>query len=560
MTARSTKGIVVSTERHASTAGVETLKAGGNAIDAAVATAFTMAVSYPSCGNICGEGFMLYHGADGTVTTFDFRAVAPKGAYMKMFLNEKGELQTSPWEGVISVGVPGTVLGMELAHSRFGNLPWNQLIEPAIQLAENGFKVDERLYQEMKACEKTFKDYPSSRKVFLKADGRIYQPGETLKQSDLAETLRRIQKHGSHEFYHGETAKLLVEFIQENGGILELQDLADYTVIEREPLKGSYRGYDVYTIGPPSSGVTLIEMLNILEGYDLREIELDSDEYLHLLTETMRLSQRDRYRHLGDPAFNPDLPLDKLTSKEYAAELRELIILGKAGRSQVDDVLYHKESYQTTHYSVVDGDGNSVSVTYTLNGDFGCEIVAEGTGMVLNNSMGDFNCVPGVTNDRGRIGTLPNLIEGGKRPRSSMIPTVIARGGKPKLILGSPGGVLIPGVILQIALKFVDYGLNIYEAVSSKRIHHGWMPDYTIIEEETVSQETLTKYKNMGHKVYDEEECRDIGLQYRPPSLGTAMCIHIDWKNHVFYGAADPRSGDPSAFSVETLERTELTK
>jgi len=224
--------MVVSTDHYASIAGIEILRKNGNAIDAAVATAFSMAVSYPSCGNICGDGFMLYHGADNTVTTFDFRAIAPKAANMKMFLNERGELKVSAWEGVISVGVPGTVLGMELAHSRFGSLPWDQLVEPAINLSENRFKVDERLYREMKACERAFREYPSSGKIFLKTDGSFYQPGDTLKQPDLAETLRRIQKHGSHDFYHGETARLLVEFIQDNGGILTLQDLADYRVIE----------------------------------------------------------------------------------------------------------------------------------------------------------------------------------------------------------------------------------------------------------------------------------------------------------------------------------------
>ena len=546
----SSRGLVVSTDRHASKAGIEALRAGGNAIDAAVATAFTMAVSYPSCGNICGEGFMLFHGAEGTVHAFDFRAVAPKAAKIKMFLNEKGELKTSPFEGAISVGVPGTVLGMETAHMKLGNLPWHRLIEPAIRLAERGFKVDERLHNEMKACERTFREHLSSGKVFLKADGSFYETGETFKQPDLAKTLGRIQRQGSHDFYHGETANLLVKFIRENGGILTKEDLADYRVIERAPLKGSYRGYDVYTIGPPSSGAQLIEMLNILEGYDLEDIDTDSAEYLHLLTEVMRLSQRDRARYVGDPYFNPDLPLDRLISKDYAAELRERIPLDKAGISQVSDFLCNRESHETTHYSVVDGEGNSVSVTYTLNGDFGCEIVAEGTGMVLNNSMADFNCVPGVTDDSGRIGTTPNLIEGGKRPRSSMIPTIFAKEGKPELVLGSPGGRTIPNVVLQIALKSVDYGMNISEAVSSKRIHHGWMPDYTIIEEGAASQETLSKYRDMGHRVYDEKICRDLGLQYHPPSLGTAMCIQIDWENHVFYGAADPRSGDPSAFPV----------
>jgi len=554
MSVRSTKGLVVSTERHASAAGVEALKAGGNAIDAAVTTAFTMAVSYPSCGNIGGEGFMLYHGADGEVAAFDFRVVAPMASSMKMFLNENGELKGSPYEGVLSVGVPGTVLGLELAHSKLGCLPWDELIAPAISLAENGFKVDERLHDEMKSCERTFNEYPSSGKVFLKLDGSFYKPGEILKQPDLAKTLERIQKQGSHDYYHGETARLLIDFIQENGGIMTLRDLADYRVIERKPLKGSYRGYDVYTIGPPSSGAQLITMLNVLEGHNLEQLGRGSAMYLHLLTEVMRLSQRDRARYVGDPDFNPDLPLEWLTSKEYAAELREIISTDRAGMSSLADIKDNKESHETTHFSVVDGEGNAVSVTYTLNGDFGCEIVAEGTGMVLNNSMADFNVLPGLTDKSGRIGTLPNLLEGGKRPRSSMVPTVFAKEGRPELVLGSPGGRFIPNVVLQIALNCVDFGLSIRDAVKAKRIHHGWLPDYTSMEEGVANLKILTEYKKMGHKIYDDEASQQLyGIGYRPHNIGTAMCIQIDWENHFFYGSADSRSGDPSALSVEEI-------
>ncbi len=550
----SRKGIVVSTERHASRTGVEILRAGGNAIDGAVATAFAMAVSYPSCGNICGDGFMLYHGADGNITTFDFRSVAPKAATMKMFLNENGEFRTSPWETVLSVGVPGTVAGMEVAHSRFGSLPWEQLLEPAIKLASEGFLVDKRLYNEMKACEKTFKEYPSSTKVFLKEDGSFYKPGETLRQPDLAETIKRIQKHGAEDFYHGETASMLVDFIQEYGGIMTMKDLADYKVIEREPLKGKYRGYDVYTMRPPSSGVTLIEMLNILEGYDLRDIGHNSVLYLHLLTEAMRLSQIDRKKYIGDPAFDLDIPVKRLISKTYAAELREQINSEKAGVSNPKDILFQFESDETTHYSIVDRESNAVSVTYTINGDFGCEIVADGTGMVLNNEMADFNCKPGITDNKGNVRTIPNLIEPGKRPLSSMIPTVFSLENRPTLVLGSPGGRTIPNVVLQIALNFIDHGFDIKDAVAANRTHHSWMPDYTIVEEGVASDETLKKYKAMGHKIYDKESCKELGLHYRPPQLGTAMCIHIDWENRIYYGAADPRSGDPSAFSVEQYD------
>jgi len=313
--------------------------------------------------------------------------------------------------------------------------------------------------------------------------------------------------------------------------------LADYKVIEREPLKGKYRGYDVYTMNPPSSGVTLIEMLNILEGYELRDLGHNSALYLHLLTEAMRLSQIDRTKYIGDPAFKPDIPVDRLISKTYAAELREQISPEESGVSSPKDVLFQFESNETTHYSIVDNEGNAVSVTYTINGDFGCEIVADGTGMVLNNEMADFNCKPGV------IGTIPNLIEPWKRPLSSMIPTVFSLEKRPTLVLGSPGGRTIPNVVLQIALNFIDHGFNIKDAVAAKRIHHSWMPDYTILEEGVASDETLKKYKIMGHKIYDKEY-----------PLGTAMCIHIDWENRIYYGAADPRSGDPSAFSVEQYD------
>jgi gamma-glutamyltranspeptidase/glutathione hydrolase len=530
-------GMVVSTNRFASQAGLEILKKGGNAIDAAIATAFAMAVTYPSCGNIGGEGFLLYYGHDGVISAIDFRTQAPSGATEKMFFNEEGtEYKKSKINGLhitdspISIGIPGTVAGLALAHKKFGRMSWSDLIAPAVKLAEKGFPVTDRLHNEMKESKEFFLKFPSSAEFFLKKDKTVYEPGEIWKQPDLARTLKRIQKYGKDDFYKGKTAELIVASMKKYGGLITMEDLKNYKPVERKPDHATYRGYDVYAMPLPSSGgITQTEILNILEGYDLEEMGHNSALYLHVLTEAMRRAYKDRSVYLGDPDFNPDIPKEKLMSKAYAKELRMTINLKQASKSdELKNILESDENKETTHFSVVDADGNAVSVTYTLNGDFGAYLVPEGTGVVLNNSMPDFNSVVG----HGGIGKA-NLIEPGKRPLSSMTPTIIAKNGKPVWIIGSPGGKTIITTNIQIILNLIDFKMNIAEAVAAPRIFHGWFPDETRFEKGVTTKDSRKLYESMGHKVIDIQG-----------AFGPAMCIHIDNDKKLYYGVADPRSAD----------------
>ena len=370
----------------------------------------------------------------------------------------------------------------------------------------------------------------------LNKNGQVYQPNEIWRQPDLAETLKRIQKHGHDGFYKGKTAKTLAKFMQDNGGIITEEDLAKYQAKERKPLHGTYRGYDIYSMCPPSSGGTiLVEMLNILEGYNLKEAGHNSALYLHLLTEAMRRAYSDRAQFLGDPDFNPNIPIDKLISKEYAETLRQTI--DKATASQSDPALFNEayESEETTHFSVVDSEGNAVSMTYTLESGYGTKIVADGLGFFLNNEMGDFNAIPGLTNKDGIIGTPPNLVAPQKRMLSSMTPTIISKDGKPILITGSPGGRTIINTTMQVILNVIDHGMNIGQAVEAGRIHHQWLPDITTFEIFKISPDTQQLYKNMGHQIRMRS------------GQGSAMSIFIDPKTGLIAGAADPRSPDSGA-------------
>lgn len=534
------KGMVVSTDQFASKAGIKILKKGGNAIDAAIATAFAMAVTYPSCGNIGGEGFLLFYKNDGVISAIDFRIQAPSGATQKVIsevLNKQGSVyKNSQIEGLhvsnssISIGIPGTVAGLALAHKKFGRIPWSELIAPAVELAEKGFPVSNRLYNEMRDSKKYLLIYPSSAKFFLKNDKTVYKPGEIWKQPDLAKTLKRLQKYGKDDFYKGKTAKMIVAGIKKYGGLITLDDLKNYKPIERKPDHITYRGYDIYAMPLPSSGgITQTEILNILEGYNLEEMGHNSALYLHVLTEAMRRAYKDRGMYLGDPDFNPDIPKEKLISKEYAKKLRMTIDLKKASKSdELKNVLESYESKETTHFSVVDSEGNAVSVTYTLNGDFGAYLVPEGTGIVLNNSLPDFNFV--VRN--GGIGKA-NLIEPGKRPLSSMTPTIVAKNGKAVWVIGNPGGTTIITTNVQIILNLIDFKMNIAEAVAAPRIFHSCFPDETFFEIRVTTKDSRKLYESMGHKVREMEW-----------TFGPAMCIHIDHKKKLLYGAADLRSPD----------------
>ncbi len=532
-------GMVVSASEIASETGRDILQRGGNAVDAAVATAFALAVTWPSAGNLGGGGFLVYHGADGRVTAFDFREKAPLAATRTMYLDENGRIRNnSNHDGLLAVGVPGTVAGLFAAHKKLGSLPWAELVAPAEKLARKGIPMSWAVYQHTKSewMKAYFEKYPSTAKVFLKKDGSAYEPGELWRQPDLAETLARIRKHGRDGFYKGKTAHLLAKFMRENGGIITEKDLAEYEAVERKPVHGTYRGYDIYAMCPPSSGgVALIEMLNILEGYNLTAIGHNSALYLHLLTEAMRRAFADRAQFLGDPDFNPDMPVEKLLSKEHAEKLRSSIDLFRASPSDSARFNQRYESTETTHFSVVDKQGNAVSMTYTLEQSYGTKIVAEGLGFLLNNEMGDFNAIPGLTNSRGRIGTEPNTIAPGKRMLSSMTPTIVARDGKPVLAIGSPGGRTIINTVLQVILNVIDHGMNVAQAIEAGRIHHQWLPDITSFEKWAISPDTQKLYENMGHRV------RFRSIQ------GRAMGIFIDHESGIISGAADSRSPDGGA-------------
>ncbi len=526
-------GMVVSSERLASETGLSILKAGGNAVDAAVATAFALAVTYPGAGNIGGGGFIVLRTKGGLVTTLDFREKAPLAATPTMFLDEQGKIRdNSNHQGILSVGVPGSVAGLELAHKKFGRLPWQEIIQPAVELAERGFPLSRYFSKNLENYRKKFLGYPSSARVFLKPDGSVFPPGALWRQPDLAATLKRIQKNGSADFYRGETARLIAEFMRHNGGLITLEDLARYKAVERAPLHGTYRGYDVFAMGPPSSGgVVILEILNILEGYDLARSGHDSAPYLHFLTEAMRSAYLDRAKYLGDPEANPDMPVDRLISKGYAARLRASIPADRARTSRADDIQAPAEGSHTTHLSVVDAEGNAVSLTTTLESGYGSAIVVEGAGFLLNNEMGDFNPAPGDTDDRGQIGTKANEIAPEKRILSSMCPAILAKGGKSFLVIGCPGGRAIPNAVLQIILNAVDFRMNIARAIGRPRIHHQWLPDVTEYEPGAFSAEALRLYKALGHPARAEK-----GLEQND-----AMGIMIDLGTGKISGCADPR-------------------
>ncbi len=530
-------GMVSSVQELASEVGKDILMQGGNAVDAAIATAFALAVVHPAAGNIGGGGFLVYHGADGEVTAFNFREKAPLAATIDMMQNGDGSIsQENRHYNLLSTGVPGTVAGLVKAHERLGSLPWALLVQPAVRLAEEGFPFTwDIMNWERGLLEKVETDpiYQSTIDAFLKPGGIPHEPGELLVQLDLAESLKRIRDHGHDGFYGGETARLMAEFMSEWGGLITQEDLAAYQAEEQAPIHGTYRGYDIYSMSPPSSGgVAVVTMLNILEGYNLSEMGHNSAAYLHVLTEAMRRAYADRAQFVGDPNFNPDMPVDWLISKEHAEDLRSTIDLTKASES--DESLFNGnepyESEETTHFSVVDEEGNTVSLTYTLEYGYGNSIVVDGAGFILNNEMGDFNPKQGLTDRTGTIGTDPNLVAPQKRMLSSMTPTIVAKDGKPLMAIGSPGGRTIINTALQVILNVIDHDMNIARAVEAPRIHHQWLPDVTSFERGYISADTEQKYRALGHE-----------LTFRG-AQGSAMGIWIDWETGIKYGAADSRA------------------
>ena len=532
---RSREGMVSSTNIIASEVGAQVLAEGGNAVDAAIATGFALAVVHPSAGNIGGGGFMVIRSPDGNATAIDFREKAPLTAHPEMF-TEDGEYSSRIHHNShIAVGVPGTVAGFVLAHERHGGgTAWAELVEPAVGLAGDGFELSPALARSLASVLTRMEPYPASVAQFSK-DGVPYEEGELFRQPDLARTLARIRDEGRDGFYTGEVARLLAEEMERGGGLITEEDLARYEARERSPIRGTYRGYELVSMPPPSSGGTaIVQMLNILEGFDMASLGHNSAAYVHHLTEAMRLAYRDRARFLADTDF-ADVPLDRLTSKAYADELRGGISGERAGHSEPSQLAMADESPETTHYSVVDGDGMAVSVTYTLEQGYGSKITVPGAGFLLNNEMGDFNAKPGLTNERGLIGTEPNLARPEQRMLSSMSPSVLSRDGALVAVIGTPGGRTIINTVLQLVLNIVDHGMTVEEAVAAPRIHHQWLPNAVRIEEGGISADDAAALEAMGHEV-----------QVRG-SQGRASSIGVDPETGEFVGAPDPRSPDGGA-------------
>lgn len=533
--ARAKLGMVVSQSDIASEVGFQVIKNGGNAMDSAIATAFALAVTHPTAGNIGGGGFLVYRPTSGAAVSYDFRESAPSGSSPEMWLKDGKYDFDLHHNSHRSVGVPGTVAGLYMAWKEQGSKPWKELVMPAVILARDGFEVSHGLARSLERVLPSFKKYPATLAQFSK-NGQPYQAGETLKQADLARSLLRIAEQGPAGFYEGETALLIEQDMKANGGLITREDLKAYQAKKRDVIKGSYRGYDIIGMAPPSSGgVALVEMLNMLEGYDLKANGYGSATNQHLITEAMRRAFADRAQHLGDPDFVSDMPIARLTSKEYAADLRKTINPAKASKSTPTSFTWPAESLETTHLSVVDAQRNAVSLTYTLEYPYGSRIVAPGTGFILNNEMGDFNAGPGLTTERGQIGTKPNLAVPGKRMLSSMAPTIIAKNGQLFMVTGSPGGKTIINTVLTTILNVIDFGMNAQEAVDAGRMHHQWLPDTLTIERFGFSADTIKLLKAMGHKVVEG------GNQ------GAAEVIILNAKENLLEGGVDRRPADGGA-------------
>lgn len=537
----SKRGMVVSVSDIASDIGAQVLARGGNAVDAAVATAFALAVTHPSAGNIGGGGFMVVRKATGEATTFDFREKAPQSATPTMFLNADGSIAYARTDsGWLAPGVPGTVRGMELAHKALGKLPWRDVVLPASQLAARGFPLSRALAEDLNEQLRTsFAPFPASMAAYGKPSGKPWRAGERLRLPDLARTLRAIADSGADAFYTGWIADSLDAQMRAHGGAITKQDLANYRAVERAPLHGSYLGYEVIAMGPPSSGGTvLLEVLNQLEALNAERFARTSSDYLHLRIEAARRAYLDRARFLGDPDFGA-IPVDRLTAKSYADSLARSIDPNRASSSVAlgGSLVSKGETMQTTHYSVVDAEGNAVSVTYTLEGGYGSGVVVRGAGFLLNNEMGDFNKKPGYTSTRGDIGTPPNVIAPGKRMLSSMTPTIIARDGALVLVTGSPGGRTSPNTVLDVVLGVTAFKLPVRAAVDAPRVHHQWLPDETRYEAGAIPDSAKAELEQMGHV-----------LRASPVrSQGDAHSIWYDAATRTAYGANDKRSPDSKA-------------
>ena len=535
---RARRGMVASTDRLASQVGVDVLKRGGNAVDAAVAVAFALTVTYPAAGNIGGGGFMMIRLRDGRATAIDYREMAPAAAHRNVYLDERGELKKGEGGSLVGYrasGVPGTVAGMELALRKYGSgrLTWAQLVEPARRLAAEGFALPYGLARSLRANEKELGLYPESKKVYLN-NGRFFNEGEVWRQPELAATFARLQRSGPREFYEGRTARLIAEDMRAHDGLITLEDLKGYVAKERAPLRTTYRGFEVISMPPPSSGgAVLIEMLNILEGFDLRHMGASSSERYHVQTEAMRRAFADRAEYMGDADF-VSVPVAGLIDKGYAERLRKGIRMERASTSA--EVKAGRpagaESEETTHFTVVDAEGNCVSNTYTLNDSYGSKVVMKGTGILMNDEMDDFAAKPGTPNMFGLIQGERNAVAPRKRPLSAMTPTFVLRqDGSLWFAVGSPGGPTIINTVLQVVTNVDDIDMNIQQAIDAPRIHHQWLPDEITYEPFGLSADTFRALESRGHR-----------LTQKPRYMGDAHGIMIEEKTGVRLGASDSRN------------------
>ncbi len=534
---RAKNGMVASQHELASKVGVEVMKKGGNAVDAAIAVGLALAVVYPEAGNLGGGGFMVIRTKDGKFTSIDYREMAPAKAHRDVYVDKNGELIKGEGGSVIgyrAAGVPGTPAGFDYAHKKYGSgkVSWKDLIEPARKLAEEGYVLSHRLARLFVAYKENLGKYEDSKRIFLN-NGNYYREGDLFKQPDLAETLARMKKHGAKEFYQGKTARLIARDMQRNNGLITLRDLKNYVVKERVPVRGNYRGHEIVSMPPPSSGgIVLIQILNMLERYDLDKLGHNSAAKYHLLAESMRRAFADRSEYMGDPDFS-QIPTYRLTRKQYAIERGKSIDLSRASKSSVikPGKLSGKESLDTTHYTVVDKDGTVVSNTYTINNIYGSAVTAKGTGVLLNDEMDDFAARPGKPNLFGLVQGERNKVGAKRRPLSSMTPTIVMRkDGSFWFALGARGGPRIITSVLQSTINMIDHGMNIQQALDAPRIHHQWLPDHIMWEPYGMSNDTraiLTKY---GH-----------AFRTKARTLASATAIAID-EDGVKLGAIDSRS------------------
>ncbi|MGP3590568.1 gamma-glutamyltransferase [Vagococcus sp. WN89Y] len=527
------QGMVASVDETATRVGVDILKQGGNAVDAAVAVGYALAVTHPQAGNLGGGGFMMLRTKDGNVTAIDFREMAPSGATRDMFLDDQGNPDSKKsLTSHLASGTPGTVAGFSLALEKYGTLPLNKVVQPAIKLAKQGFVVNDALADDLKTYgSEVLPQHANSKAIFWK-EGEPLKKGDKLVQSNLAKSLEMIAEKGPDAFYKGDIAAQIAQEMSKNGGLITQEDLANYKAVERTPISGDYRGYQIYSMPPPSSGgIHIVQILNILENFDLAKYGFGSADAMHLMAEAEKYAYADRSEYLGDPDF-VKVPWQALTNKDYAKSIAEKIELNKARPSSEirPGKLEPYESNQTTHFSVVDKDGNAVAVTYTLNTTFGTGIVAGDTGILMNNEMDDFSAKPGVPNVYGLVGGDANAVGPAKRPLSSMSPTIVLKDGKTWLVTGSPGGSRIITTVLQMVVNSIDFGMNVAEATNAPRFHHQWLPDELRVEK-GFSPDTLKLLADKGQKVVVKE------------AMGSTQSIMVT-PDGMLYGASDPRTVD----------------